>query len=144
MSNIPEKCANCPNITLRREDIDEHNRQIDDIISQATSDVPEGFAEFAISVYHDLKDPSEPDESAPVEQVASIIREMQGEKMEELTDHVRELEQQIASFAKDCLGTLRLRGSRDGRRQVTVGVCMSPSLADGDGTEPATVTRKLL
>lgn len=143
-SSIPEKCLNCPSIFFFQDHIDTHKEKVERLIDLAMSDE----VERVVTVLSKYLEENEPelvaDENVTPEEIIRQFRSKKGEELE-LEDEAIEMHQaEMADFVKDCLGSLKLRGSRDGRRVVTTEVCMSPRLDDGDYTELTNVNRKII
>ena len=138
---VPGKCRNCPNVLRAIEDINECNGEVDKGIMLAVSDDPEKMSEGLLAIAHKigLEDENEPS----AEQLAGDLRSLVSQKVEGLTAQADGIRTDVEAFALGCLGVLTMRGSRDGRRDVTVTICQSPRIDDGTQRESAIVTRSL-
>jgi len=124
--------------------IDEHEAMVSELIGAVVGDDIDkkaaGFSEFLNS---SLVPGLELGVDTSPEDLAKLARIQGSKEISSLNHAIEVYRADMVDFAKDCLGSLKLRGSRDGRRVVTAEICMSPRIDDGDDTEPVNVTRKL-
>lgn len=142
-SSIPEKCLNCPSILMRNKHIDAHEHKVDDLINSAMSDSPDHAAEAISEFFSEMPDLKLGIDTSP-EELARFFRAHDGMSAQGHNHLIKEHQAEMVDFAKGCLGSLKLRGSRDGRRVVTAEVCMSPRLDDSDSTESVNVNRTII
>lgn len=107
----------------------------------AVSDDPEKMSEDLLAMAHGLGFADSDNLSA--EDLSVAVRSLVSQEVENLTAQANNIRTDVEAFALGCLGSLTMRGSKDGRRMTTVTVCQSPRIPDGTQEEPVIVTRSL-
>lgn len=143
-SSIPDKCLTCPSITTRKQHIDERKEWVAHIADLSMSNEVERAAALTLRYLEENEPELIVEEGITTEAVARHLRMTKSHEIELADELTEEHEAEMVDFAKGCLGSLKLRGSRDGGRVITAEVCMSPRLNDGDSTEPVNVNRKII
>lgn len=143
-SSIPKKYLTCPSMVMFQSHIDEHEEEVSELINSAMSDSPDQAAEAISEFFKDTMPEVKLGIDTSPEELARFFRAQDSMSMQEHNQTIEEHQAEMADFARGCLGSLKLRGSTDGRRVVTAEICMSPRLSDGDSTESVNVNRKIL
>jgi hypothetical protein len=141
MSEIPEKCLNCPSVKRVQGVIEMHEQQVASMLDQLVSDDLDAQAEHLFEEY-----PEEVRQTYGVstpKELVEMTRRTGSQQLEILEAHNDTHRVELAQIVLGCLGAVELQGSNDDTR-VTVTVCASPEIArdEGAGEETVLVNRQ--
>lgn len=142
-----KECSeSCPIARVYKEHVDRHRQQEDELILAAVGDESDTLAaEIAEHIRAELDQRPYFDGHGPSpEAIALEMRRIEGEELQELQKHIKNVEEDLSHLTSGCEGRLTMRAKKLGR-VITVSVCASPSIPlDATGEpkiEPTVVKR---
>jgi len=134
--NIPDRCRNCQMVQNTLAHIEQHEEAKEVLTEHAMSDTPELLSERILDTLIDHDIDIDPDDA----DLGAKMRQGIGQALDELDEHMEEIERFGNELVLGCRGLLKLRASSD-NVTYTVAVCRSPHAPMGENIEPTIVKR---